>query len=290
MASLRQDEYLRKCERLAMLAAKHRTGDLLRFRKSERIAGGTEVRGHRDYTPGEDFRHIDWHLAARHDELRIRQFPGDEDPHVYVMLDVSESMRLGTPSKLDLARQLAGALSLIALNQYARVGLVAFADRVVADHPLVRGRRYTPSLLRFVSETPQAAGWTRIGAATTAFSNRVQRHGRVFVISDFCDESGFRSGIDVLRRRGYEPYLIQVHTPGEANPRALGDAQLTEIESGSSWSTVITRRGLRKYRAAYADFVRSVQRYSYDYGLGCLVAQTDRPFDHWLSRMIHMGR
>ena len=50
-------------------------------------AGGTELGGHRDYAPGDDYRQIDWNLCARHDELLTKQFPGEADRPVYLLLD-----------------------------------------------------------------------------------------------------------------------------------------------------------------------------------------------------------
>ena len=290
MPQLLTDDYLRKCQRLSLLAAKHRGGQLLRVRQSDQIFGGTEALGHRDYTPGENFRHIDWSLAARHDELRVKQYPGDEDAHLYLLVDVSQSMRVGDPSKVDLALELAGGLAFVALAQHFRVAVVLFADRIVADFPLARGRRSLPRLLQFLADPPLADGETNLSAVAHAFVERQQRHGRVIVVSDFYDNAGFRGGIELIRRRGHEPFLLQIHTPEEANPRAIGDARLVEAEDGDSWATVITRRALNNYRKLHADFLQSVRRYGYDYGYGCLTASTDQPFDHWLARIIRPER
>jgi uncharacterized protein (DUF58 family) len=271
---------------LSRLASKQRGGRLLRLRQNERIFGGTELLGHRDYTPGENFRHIDWHLAARHDELRVKLYPGDEDAHLYLLVDVSRSMSAGQPCKLDLALELAGGIAFVALAQYFRVSVVLFADRMVADFPLARGSRSLPGVLRFLEEARPVEGETNLAAMADAFVERRQRHGRVVVISDFYDDAGFQGAMDLLRRRGYEPYLLQLHTPDEAHPRALGDAQLSDAEDGSAFATVITGRALAKYERAHADFLQSLRRYGYDYGFGCQVATTDRPFDYWLALML----
>jgi uncharacterized protein (DUF58 family) len=290
MPQLLSDNYLQKCERLSLLASKQRGGRLLRIRQSEQIFGGTEVLGHRDYTPGENFRHIDWNLAARHDELRVKQYPGDEDAHLYLLVDVSRSMVVGQPSKLDLALELAGGVAVVALAQNFRVSVSLFADHLLADHPLVRGRRALPSLLKFLQEAEPTTGQTNLSAMASAFVDRQQRHGRVIVISDFYDDAGFRGAIELVRRRGHEPFLLQVHTPAEAHPRALGDARLDDAESGSNWATVITGRALAKYERTHADFVQSVRRYGYDYGYGCQIARTDQTFDYWLAHMIRPER
>ena len=290
MLQLLSDDYLRKCQRLSMLSGKHRGGRLLRVRQSEQIFGGTEALGHRDYTPGENFRHIDWNLAARHDELRVKQYPGDEDAHLYLLVDVSKSMGVGEPRKVDLALELAGGLALVALAQHFRVAVVLFADRIIADFPLARGQRSLPGLLRFLQNATLSDGATNLAATAHTFVERQQRHGRVIAISDFYDDAGFRGGIELIRRRGHEPFLLQIHTPQEANPAAIGDARLEEAEAGAAWAAVIKRRALNNYRQVHAEFLQSVRRYGYDYGYGCLTASTDEPFDYWLARILRPER
>src|SRR5438309_10297149 len=94
----------------------------------------------RTSTPGDDFRYLDWNLYARLDELLLKRFQEEEDLHVYFLLDCSRSMSFGTPPKFDFARQVAAALAYIALADLDRAAIVAFANDIVADFPLARGK------------------------------------------------------------------------------------------------------------------------------------------------------
>ena len=104
------------------------------------MGGGIEFADHREYSPGDDLRYLDWNVFARHDELLLKRFQEEEDLHVYIFLDLSRSMEFGQPSKFDLARQLAAALAYIALADLDRVAVLAFSEGIVQEFPLTRGK------------------------------------------------------------------------------------------------------------------------------------------------------
>src|SRR4051795_848463 len=153
-------DFLKKIEYLSLVSRRIFRGSLMAQRRTKQLGGGIEVAAHRDYTPGDDFRYLDWNLYARHDELLLKRFQEEEDLHVYFLLDCSKSMAFGTPAKFDLARQLAAALAYIALADLDRVAVVAFAGEVVANFPLTRGKARILSLLKFLE------GLTTQGART----------------------------------------------------------------------------------------------------------------------------
>jgi uncharacterized protein (DUF58 family) len=125
---------------------------------------GIEFSDHREYTPGDDFRYLDWSIYARHGDLMLKRFQEEQDLHVYLMLDCSHSMAAGDPAKFDLARQLTAALAYIALADLDRIAVVAFADGVVGEFPVTRGKAQILPLMGFWKACRSAAG-TRIWSA-----------------------------------------------------------------------------------------------------------------------------
>ena len=59
---------------------------------SPRKGHGLEFSDYRLYTPGDDFRHIDWNVYGRADKLYIRQFREEQDLSICFLLDLSPSM------------------------------------------------------------------------------------------------------------------------------------------------------------------------------------------------------
>jgi uncharacterized protein (DUF58 family) len=254
------------------------------------LGGGIEFADHREYTPGDDFRYLDWNLYARHEELLLKRFQEEEDLHVYLFLDCSRSMAFGAPPKFDFARQVTAALAYIALADLDRIAVVAFASDIVDDFPLTRGKGRILSLLKFLEDLPCQGSDTDLARVTAGFVHRNQRRGLAIVVSDLYDPNGFERGLDVLRHHRYEPHVIQVHDAREADPRdMLGDLELFDIETESARKVTVTERNLRQYRRLFADFQQAVKGYCGKYGLGCTRTTTDIPFDELILKMMRVA-
>src|SRR5688572_25789964 len=93
-----------------------------------------EFAQHREYTPGDEIRYIDWKVAARSDRFYVKEFEEETNLKAYLLVDTSESMRYQGHrkkySKLDFASILAAALSSLLIQQRDAVGLVTFNDGV----------------------------------------------------------------------------------------------------------------------------------------------------------------
>ena len=105
--------------------------------KSPDFGFSQEFAEYRAYTPGDDLRHLNWKLYARHDRLYIKEYDADTNLNLYLILDASASMGCANTgrSKLHYAASLAGALAHLALKQRDAVGLTLYADRVTAHLP-----------------------------------------------------------------------------------------------------------------------------------------------------------
>src|SRR4051795_6021849 len=165
-------DFLKKIEYLSLVSRRIFRGSLMAQRRTKQLGGGIEVAAHRDYTPGDDFRYLDWNLYARHDELMLKRFQEEEDLHVYFLVDCSRSMAFGDPPKFDFARQVAAALAYIALADLDRIAVTAFADDILADLPLTRGKGRILSLLKFLEGLEAQGEDTDLERVVTGFVHR----------------------------------------------------------------------------------------------------------------------
>src|SRR5438552_4137988 len=152
--ALFSSDFLKKLEYLSLISRRVFRGQILAQRRTMQLGGGIEFADHREYTPGDDFRYLDWNLYARLDELLLKRFQEEEDLHVYFLLDCSRSMAFGNPPKFDFARQVAAALAYIALADLDRAAIIAFANDIVPDFPMTRGKDRILSLLKFLENLP----------------------------------------------------------------------------------------------------------------------------------------
>ncbi len=284
--SLFDTDFLKKLEYLSLVSRRVFRGRLLAQRRTKQLGGGIEFADHREYTPGDDLRYLDWNVYARYGDLLLKRFQEEEDLHVYILLDASKSMDSGSPNKFDYARRIAAALAYIALADLDRVSIMAYADKSLEVLPLTRGKDRVLSVLKFLENLKTAGTSTDLAAVAKSLVNRAQRTGLVVIISDLYDQEGFRGGVDLLRHRRFEPHVIQVHTTEEANPTFLGDIELDEIETGQRRKITVTERKLKQYRQLFAEFLSAIETYCKTYSLSCTRSTTDLPFDELIMRMM----
>jgi uncharacterized protein (DUF58 family) len=280
-------DFLKKLEYLSLVSKRVFRGSLMAQRRTAQLGTGVEFADHREYHAGDDFRHIDWNLFARQDELLLKRFQEEEDLHVYFLLDCSRSMAFGDPPKFDFARQVAAALAYIALADLDRVAVTVFAADIAADLPLTRGKGRILALLNFLEGLTPAGEDTNLERVATGFVHRDQRRGLVIVVSDLFDPNGFERGLDLLRHRKYEPHVVQVYDRYEKEPAdMLGDVEMWDVESGAARKVTVTEKNMRQYRRLFDDYQERVQTYCNRYSLGCTRTSTETPFDELILRMM----
>ena len=284
--SLFDSDFLKKLEYLSLVSRRVFRGRLLAQRRTKQLGGGIEFADHREYTPGDDLRYLDWNVYAKFGDLLLKRFQEEEDLHVYILLDASKSMDCGSPNKFDYARRIAAALAYIALADLDRVSILAYADKPLDVLPLTRGKDRVLSILKFLENIKTGGASTDLATVAKSLVNRAHRTGLVVIISDLYDQVGFKSGVDLLRHRRFEPHVIQVHTAEEANPTFLGDIELDEVETGQRRKITVTEKKQKQYRQLFAEFLTSIETYCKTYSLSCTRSTTDLPFDELILRMM----
>ena len=64
-----------------------------------------EFAAHREYSPGDDLRHIDWKVWSKTDRLYIKEYEEETNLKCHLIVDCSKSMRYGEKtgwSKFDM--------------------------------------------------------------------------------------------------------------------------------------------------------------------------------------------
>lgn len=264
-------------------------GSLLAQRRTMQMGSGIEFSEHREYSMGDDLRYLDWNIYARHGDLLIKRFQEEQDLHVYLMIDCSKSMGFGTPAKFDLARQLAASLAYIALADLDRIAIIAFADGIVAELPMTRGKAKILAILKFLESLNTVGQDTNLEHSIQQLIHRGNRSGMAVVISDLFDQHGFQAGLDQLRFKRFDTQVIQLHDPKEADPSLLGDVELFDVETAIIRKVTVTERNLRDYKRLFNEHQTAVREYCRNYELGCTQSPSMVPFDDLLIQMMQLS-
>ena len=173
--------FLHKLEQLELVSKKIFVGRMKGERKSKRRGSSVEFADHRNYSVGDDLRHIDWNVYGRLDKLFLKLFLEEEDLHFYTLLDTSLSMDFGEPTKLHYGKQVAAALAFIGLVNHDRVVVDTFGANLDVGLSGIRGRSQMHRVISHLDKI-QATGASDLTAAVKSFA--IKHSGKGIVVLD----------------------------------------------------------------------------------------------------------
>jgi uncharacterized protein (DUF58 family) len=229
----------------------------------------------RAYEPGDDVRHLDWNVTARQGRPFVRRYVEERALSLWLVVDVSASMRFGREraTKADRAAQAAALLATAAVQNGDRVGLILVSDRIELELPPAGGVRHLSQLVRALVATPTTSPKTKLSAGL-ARVRRSARRSMLVVISDFITEEPVGSW-----RRGasrHDTIALRVVDPREDQLANAGILALQEAESGRTRTLDAGSARVRKHHAQAGE-VRSqaFQRWCANAGVHPFTMTTD---------------
>jgi uncharacterized protein (DUF58 family) len=194
-----------------------------------------EFAEHKEYSPGDELRHVDWKAYGKLDRYYVKQFEQESQLTVYLVLDASASMAFsgGGLAKLHYGGLALAALAYLVIQQQDKVGLIACGDRALETLVPPRARSTHLHDLMSVLESIIARGATgdESPAAALARIAELTRRRRALIIlaSDLfdADDDTLRQ-LTSLRAQRHDVSVLHLLDPHE---RAFPYDGLTQFEA-----------------------------------------------------------
>ncbi len=277
-------DLIARLERLELVSRQVFRGRMKGERRSKRKGQSVEFADFRNYVAGDDLRQIDWNLYARLDQLFLKLFLEEEDLHFFALIDASESMNFGDPTKLHVAKQLAACLGYVGLCRADRVKIAALGpqgDRA----PVMRGKSNLWRMLQYLdSIQPGANGSLYEGVKN--FSHRNTGTGIAVLITDLLDKQGYEQALRILLGRRMDVYVVHLLAPEEIDPPLQGDLRLVDSEDGDQAEVTINRVLLERYKKTVNAFIDTARSFCSRRSITYLLARTDMPVDELVTRYL----
>jgi len=277
-------EAIKRLSRMELRARHIVEGFLSGMHRSPHFGQSVEFLQHREYSVGDDLRHVDWKVWAKHDRLTVKQYEEDTNLRCTLLVDVSGSMRYGNGplNKFEYACTVAASLAYLVLKQQDAIGLVAFDEQIRASLAPRSKRNHLFSLIdSFAKLEPQDKTDT-----TQLFRNVAETHaqrGMMIVISDlFVDPVEAIRGLQLLRQRGHDVLVFHILDDDELDFPFQGPTRFEglELPQHLNCNPRALREGYLKAIQDYLDQIRhGCARAMIDYAL----IRTSQPLDAVLA-------
>lgn len=246
---------------------------------------------HREYTVGDDIRHLDWKVLGRTDRYYIKQYEQDTNFVAQLLVDGSESMNYssGSLTKLHYTKVLAACLAYLVLLQRDAVALHVFdtelRETVTRTSSILKIHPIMERLARFESTQK-----TRLGPVLGEIAGSTKSRGIVIVFSDFFDdEEALETGIRKIRFGGSEVIVFHVLDPAELDFPFQGTTEFRGLEGIAPIKTnpVAIRKS---YLEAFTNFCRRIRGICDRNGCHYVLANTALPLEEVLSGYLAFRR
>jgi uncharacterized protein (DUF58 family) len=288
-------EEISRISRLEVRARRIVEGFLSGLHRSPYFGQSIEFVQHREYTAGDDVRHIDWKVWSKTDRYYIKQYEEDTNLRTTLLVDLSESMQFGSPkskmTKYDYGCTIAAALSYLLLRQQDSVGLVAFDEAIRARVPHLSKQTHLNAILAAL-DASEPAQKTDILGILRQVAEEQSRRGMIVLISDlFVPREGLFKGLELLRYRGHEVLLFHVLDDQELDFDYTGTTKFEGFEN--SGELVCDPRSLRDgYLNAMNEYLGELRRFcaasSIDYQTIRTSEHLDAVLAHYMNHRIGM--
>lgn len=282
-------DFLNKLDQLRFKSQKPFRGKYRGERRSQNRGTGLEFTDYRRYEPGDDLRYLDWNVYARLEKPFIKLFQADEELSVSILIDTSQSMSFGEPSKLEYAKKIATALGYITLANTDRISLYTLSDRLSSVLPSTYGKSHYTRIEKALIPI-ETGGTTQLNECLTHLSVYQPKVGVVVILSDFLDSNGYREGINSLLGRDYTVSLIHIQSPEEIELLPQGEWQLEDAETGETKEITINDETLQHFREEMDTFRSTLQSFCKQKGINYINLSTEMGIESViLDDLQHIG-
>ncbi|WP_425619193.1 DUF58 domain-containing protein [Anatilimnocola sp. NA78] len=248
-----------------------------------------EFAEHREYSPGDDLRHLDWKVFGRTDKFYLKQYEDETNLLCHLVVDTSESMTYQSAeaalSKAEFAQCLAASIAWLVLQQQDSVGLATFDSQIRA---LIRPSGAAPQLQQVlqVLENAKPGTKTSAGQILHELAERLNKRGVVVVISDLLDDpANVLAGLRHCRHRRHDVVVFHVLDPAELDFPFRGPTKFNGLEAMPevfAEPEMLRQAYLREFNAYREKLEEGCQNQQIDY----VLASTATPFDQLLARFL----
>jgi uncharacterized protein (DUF58 family) len=253
--------------------------------KSRAKGFSVEFEEHREYSPGDEIRRIDWKALGKFDRYYIKEYEDETNLRAHLVLDASASMDYASDgiSKFDYGCTLTASLAYLILRQQDAAGIVTFSDHIESFVPPRAKRDYMTQIVHAL-EQRGPAGDTNVGKILEDIAGQIKRRGLVILVSDLLDEpEQILKGLRLFRFKGNDVIVFHVLDPAELDLPFDGNILFEDSEE-ENLKVIADPKTIRAtYQAVVQEFITQMRQQCHDSAIDYQLIATSTPLDQALA-------
>ena len=260
---------LARIDNMHLLAKTVVEGFIMGLHRSPFRGFSVEFAEYRQYTPGDDIRHIDWKVYGKSDRFYIKQYEEETNLSCYILLDCSASMGYGSGpvTKLQYGSFLAASLAYFMIQQRDATGLVLFDEKMRQVLPPRSRLTHLHRLLQALEDQEPGEG-TDIATPLHDMAEGLKRRGLMVLISDLYDDpERVLSALQHFKFQGSDLIVFQIADAAEL--KFPFDRMTEFIDPETHESVRLTGDAVRR------TYLEEMEKFFNEYRKGCADLKVD---------------
>jgi uncharacterized protein (DUF58 family) len=277
-----------RISRLDLRARQVVEGFISGMHKSPVFGHSIEFVQHREYTVGDDLRHLDWKVWSKTDRYYVKQYEAETNLRCNFVVDVSESMHYGRGplNKYEYACTIGACMAYMLLRQQDAAGILTF-DSAVRHIVPARSQMTHMDALVNAMHISKPREKTDILSILRRVTESIPGRGMVVLISDFLvDREQLVKGLELLCQRRHDILVFHVLDSDEMEFPFSGTTRFEGMEEQPN--LLCDPRALRAgYLEALEEYLVEVRRACTRLGIDYQFVRTDDYLDAVLAKFLH---
>jgi uncharacterized protein (DUF58 family) len=265
-------------------------GFIMGLHRSPYRGFSVEFAEYRQYTAGDEIKHIDWKVYGKTDRYYIKQFEEETNLTCHILLDASGSMAYKSSenglSKLQYGSCLAACLAYFMMRQRDATGLTVFDTKTRLMLP---PRLRQSHLHRMLTELDhvEPGGETNVAGPMHDLAESLKRTGLVILISDLLDDpEKVLSALQHFRFKGHDIIVFQIMDNAELTFPFDSMTEFSDLETGEK--LLVAPEGIKPvYMDELKRFLAAYQKGCADLKADYKLFDTRTPLELGLSEYLH---
>jgi uncharacterized protein (DUF58 family) len=225
-------ETIARISRLDLRARHVVEGFIAGMHRSPFFGHSVEFVQHREYTPGDDIRDLDWKVWSKTDKYYVKQYEEETNLRCTLVVDVSNSMHYGRGAlnKYEYACTAAACLGHLLLRQQDAVGLISFDEDVRQVVPSRSQQTHIDALIRAM-HVSRPRDKTNVERILRRVAEDAPARGMIVLVSDLLvDREPLFRGLQMLKHRRHDVLVLHVMDEDELSFPFAGTTRFEGME------------------------------------------------------------
>ncbi|HAK68517.1 MAG TPA: DUF58 domain-containing protein [Treponema sp.] len=216
---------------------------------------GIEFSDVREYLNGDNVRSIDWNVTARMGRPFIKEYEEDRELSVFLILDCSRSMELGSDvTRLSLAQEASALLLLACEHNAGAMGAVFFDGKIQFSCPPKSGRENSMMILSKLDKIDSIPEYEKsdgsaLSNAINGAAKLLKKRSLVFILSDFRSSRWDKPFARLAQK--HDVVALRITDPSDSELPEIGTIPFYDAESKKkSLFPTLSRRFKAQWREA----------------------------------------